>query len=94
MQIKVRLIGVFQEAKGKKQVIIDVPEESTVGSAIQALIVDDEEFKAVIWDMEVDHPSPNALILLDGIEINNLAGTETTLKPNQELVLLSVVHGG
>ncbi len=94
MQIKIRLMGVFREAGGQREVTLDVPSDSTVGSAIQTLIDDNETLKSVIWDSEVDSPSPNALIMLDGVEINNLQGKETPIEQDQELVLLSVVHGG
>jgi molybdopterin converting factor small subunit len=94
MQVKIRLMGILKEARGLREVVLDVPEDSTVGAIIRALIGDDESFRSVLWDTDVDSPSPNALVMLDGIEINNLQGTETAVSPNQELVLLSVVHGG
>jgi len=94
MQVKIRMMGVLREAKGLREVMLDVPEDSTVGSIIKALIGDDEALKSVLWDTEVDSPSPNALVMLDGIEISNLEGTETIVAPEKELVLLSVVHGG
>jgi molybdopterin converting factor small subunit len=94
MQIKIRLMGIFKEANGLREVTLDIPEYSTVGSAIQTLIGDDKSFGSLIWDLNVDSPSPKALIMLDGVEISNLQGKETPIKPDQELVLLSVVHGG
>lgn len=94
MQVKIRMMGVLREAKGLREVMLDVPEDSTVGSIIKALIGEDESLKSVLWDTEVDSPSPNALVMLDGIEISNLEGTETIVASEKELVLLSVVHGG
>lgn len=94
MRVKVRLLGVLREAGGSKEVSTDVPENTTVGSTIKQLIGDDENLKAALWDDAVDSPIPNALIMLDGVEINNLQGTDTPIRPDQELVLLSVVHGG
>jgi molybdopterin converting factor small subunit len=94
MRVKVRMMGVFREAGGEKETTLDVPEDSTIGVAIMQLIGDDEELRSTLWDSGVNSPSPNALIMLDGVEINNLKGTETLIKPEQEIVLLSVVHGG
>ena len=94
MQVKIRLMGILKEARGLREVMLDVPEDSTVGTIIRVLIGDDESLRSVLWDIDVDSPSPNALVMLDGIEINNLQGTETAVSPNQELVLLSIVHGG
>ena len=94
MRIKVRMMGVLSKAQGTKEVSLDLPDDSTIGTAIKTLIAKNEALKNVLWDIEVDSPIPNALIMLDGVEIKNLQGTETPLMPDQELVLLSVVHGG
>ena len=77
-----------------REVTLDLLENTTVGSAIQSLIGDDKSLESLIWDMDVDSPSPKALIMLGGVEISNLQGKETPIEPGQELVLLSVVHGG
>ena len=82
------------ESQGNKETFLELPEGSTVGTAIKTLIAKKSALKEVLWDTEVDSPSPNALIMLNGVEIKNLQGTETPLMPDQELVLLSVVHGG
>jgi len=94
MRIRVRLMGVLSKAQRNKEVFLDLPNDSTVGAAIKTIIATNEALKEVLWDTEVDSPSPNALIILNGVEIKNLQGTETPLLPGQELVLLSVVHGG
>lgn len=94
MRIKIRMMGVLRKAQGNKDVTLDLPEDSTVGSAIKTLIAENEALKEVLWDSEVDSPSPNALIMLNGVEIKNLQGMETPLIHDEELVLLSVVHGG
>jgi molybdopterin converting factor small subunit len=94
MRVTVRMMGIFSKSGGKKEITLDMPEGSTIGSAIMQLIDGDEALRSIIWDSTVDSPSPNALIMLDGVEINNLEGTETPLKPEQEMVLISIVHGG
>ena len=94
MSLKVRMLGVLREAGGSKEQIIDIVEGATVDSVIRGLMAQDERLEGVLWDKEVDSPLPNALIMLDGVEVNNLEGLETPVKRGQELVLLSVVHGG
>ena len=94
MHIKIRLMGVLSSAQGNREFILDLPEGSTVETAIKAIMANNTALEEVLWDVEVDSPSPNALIMLNGVEIKNLQGTETPLMPDQELVLLSVVHGG
>jgi molybdopterin converting factor small subunit len=93
MSLKVRMLGVLREA-GSKEQTIDIDEGATVDSVIRDLIAQDERLETVLWDKGVDSPLPNALIILDGVEVNNLDGLETPVKKGQELVLLSVVHGG
>ncbi len=94
MRVKIRLLGVLRDAGGSKEMIIDAPDGSTVGSIIKQMMDDDDALRKELWDESVDSPIPNALIMLDGVEVNNLQGTKTPTQPNQELVLLSVVHGG
>ncbi len=94
MSLKVRMLGVLREAGGSTEQTIDIVEGATVDSVIRDLMAEDERLEGVLWDKEVDSPLPNALIMLDGVEVNNLEGLETPVKRGQELVLLSVVHGG
>lgn len=93
MSLKIRMLGVLREA-GSKEQTIDIDEGATVDSVIRDLIAQDERLETVLWDKGVDSPLPNALIMLDGVKVNNLDGLETPVKKGQELVLLSVVHGG
>ncbi len=93
MSLKIRMLGVLREA-GSKEQTIDIDEGATVDSVIRDLMAKDERLETVLWDKGVDSPLPNALIMLDGVEVNNLDGLETPVKKGQELVLLSVVHGG
>ncbi len=93
MSLKIRMLGVLRQA-GTKEQTLDIEEGATVDSVIRDLIAQDERLETVLWDKGVDSPLPNALIMLDGVEVNNLNGLETPVKKGQELVLLSVVHGG
>ena len=94
MKIRFRILGALREVVGLKELSIKVPNNATVGSAIKQLIGHENLTYSVLWDKEVDSPIPNALILLDGVEINNLKGIETSLEPEQEIVILSIIHGG
>ena len=87
-------MGVLSIAQGNREIFLDLPEGSTIETAVKEIIDGNESLKEVLWDIEVDSPSPNALLILNGVEIKNLKGIETPLMPDQELVLLSVVHGG
>ena len=66
-----------------------------MGSVISTLIeYFGEEFRKVILDPMMNSPLPNALILVNGVEINNLKGLDTAVSENDDVVLLSVTHGG
>jgi len=93
MSLKVRMPGVLSGAGSKERTIV-IKEGATVDSVIRDLMDQDERLETVLWDKGVDSPLPNALIMLDGVEVNNLDGLDTLVKKDQELVLLSVVHGG
>lgn len=93
MSLKVRMLGVLRESS-KKELTIDIDSDSTVETIIRELMDGNEQLETVLWDKVVDSPLPNSLIMLDGVEVNNLEGVKTPVKEDQELVLLSVVHGG
>ncbi len=94
MRVKVRMLGVIREAGGSNETYVDVNEGASISDTIKALIGDDLALETTLWDKQVDSPLPNALIMLDGIEVGNLQGMDTPVSAGQELVLLSVVHGG
>ena len=93
MSLKVRMLGVLHEVCPKEQTI-NLVEGATVDSVIRDLMAEDKHLENALWDKEVDSPFPNALIMLDGVEVNNLEGLETPVNQGQELVFLSIVHGG
>ncbi len=92
--MKVKMLGVFRNPRDPAERIVEVQEGFTVRDIIEHLIDDNQKLRRILWDKIVDSPLPNALIILDGIEVNNLKGLETPVSEGQELVLLSVVHGG
>jgi molybdopterin converting factor small subunit len=70
-------------------------EQGTVRCAIQTLAESlSKEARALLIDAELNDPRPNALILLNGKEINVLKGLETEVKEGDEVTLIPVSHGG
>jgi molybdopterin converting factor small subunit len=94
MRVKVRMLGVFREAGKSKDSSVVMKVGSSIGDVINTVIGDDDALRTILWDNQVDSPFPNALVMLDGVEVNNLQGMATPVSDGQELVLLSVVHGG
>ncbi|MEA2090125.1 MAG: MoaD/ThiS family protein [Thermoproteota archaeon] len=95
IKIKVRLLGVFQSLSGKKTVLMELEEPSTVRKVVDKLVeVSSHQFKLALIDVELNDPRPNSLILVNGKEITVLNGLETQVKHGDELVLIPVRHGG
>jgi len=91
--VQVRLLGTFREAAGQSNIELGYCEN--VGSVINSLTeYFGNGFKKVIYDPVLNSPIPNALIILNGIEVNNLQGLETQVKEEDTLVIISVTHGG
>ena len=94
MRVNVRMLGVIRETSKSKKSSVVVDEGALIGDVINTVIGEDDALRTILWDKQVDSPFPNALVMLDGIEVNNLKGMDTPVSDGQELVLLSVVHGG
>lgn len=57
----------------------------------------DEHGERLAWlllDSILLNPLPNALILLNGVEINNLEGLRTAVRDGDLLTIIPIVHGG
>lgn len=84
--IEVRVLGFFQEYTGKNLVKIEYREGLTVDDVLREL--SSELHKYISEHME------NAVILVNGVSINNLKGLETKLRDGDRLALMPVVGGG
>lgn len=92
--VKVRLLGIFRGFLGKSHLSLEL-EQATVRNVIQTIAESlSTEAKRLLIDIELNDPRPNALILLNGREINVLNGLETEVKEGDEVTLVPVSHGG
>ena len=94
VKVNVRLLGVFRGLSGKSQISLNL-KKPTVRSVVLKLAESlSVEAKRLLVDPELNDPRPNALILVNGKEINVLKGLETELKDGDEVTLIPVSHGG
>lgn len=94
VKIEIKLLGVFRGMMGKDQLSVKL-NHATVRSAVQVLAESMPfEVRRLLIDPELNDPRPNALILLNGREINVLNGMETKVKNNDVLTIIPVAHGG
>ena len=94
--LNIKLLGVFRGISGKNQLSLEFEKEGvSVQKIIQRLIkLFSPEFKRVLIDPELNSPSPNAIILVNGKEIGLLRGVKTKVEDGDEIVLIPVSHGG
>ena len=94
IEVNIRLLGVFRGLTGKSQISLNL-KKPTVKSVVQKLSEPlSAEAKRLLIDPELNDIRPNALILVNGKEINVLKGLETELRDGDEVTLIPVSHGG
>ncbi|MEM2970845.1 MAG: MoaD/ThiS family protein [Candidatus Bathyarchaeia archaeon] len=94
MSVTVNFIGVFRTVSGRSKLTLKVEEPISLMEAIKKIVEEKPSLKRVLIDPELEDPRPNALILVNGKEINVLDGLETLLKDGDEVVFVPVIHGG
>lgn len=94
MHVRIRVLGVLRTASEGVVDSLCFTGEPTVKDVVLRLMEGNPRLRSILWDELVGSPVPNALILLDGVEVNNLEGLGTVVGDGSELVLLSVTHGG
>lgn len=93
-KVKIRLLGVFRGLSAKSEMNLKF-EKATVRNVVLTIAKSlSEEARGLLIDAELNDPRPNALILLNGKEINVLKGLETEVKEGDEVTLIPVSHGG
>jgi len=88
------MLGTLRKALGEDCVELILPDGADINQVIELLIGSYGGFDEVFLDSVMNSPLPNALILLDGVEIGNLKGLGTPLEDGSTLTLLPVTHGG
>lgn len=94
VKVEIRLLGVFRGMVGRDKLSVKL-KHATVRTAIQVLAeLMPSEARKLLIDPELNDPRPNALVLLNGQEINVLKGIETEVKNNDVLTIIPIAHGG
>jgi molybdopterin synthase sulfur carrier subunit len=94
MAITVKFVGALRHFSGAGELALDCKGCISIGELVNELIKELPELKRSLIDQQLEDPRPNALILVNGREINVLNGLETKLKDGDEIVFVPVVHGG
>jgi molybdopterin synthase sulfur carrier subunit len=94
MAITVKFVGAFRHFSGAGELALDCEGWVSIGELVNKLVRELPEIKRSLIDQQLEDPRPNALILVNGMEIGVLNGLETKLNDGDEIVFVPVVHGG
>ena len=94
MAVTVRLIGSLRASTGKSTFKLKLEKAVSLRKIMTKIVEEEPKLKRVLIDPELDDPRTNALMLVNGREISVLQGLDTKLQDGDELILISVVHGG
>jgi molybdopterin converting factor small subunit len=94
VQIRVRVLGSLRETMKNNDVSLDLNDDVCLEGLIKTLISAYPQIETNLWDRVIESYSSNALVLVNGVEAGNLEGLRTKLEDGDEIVILSVTHGG
>jgi molybdopterin converting factor small subunit len=94
LKVTVRFVGVLHEVFKKKQTRLTFGQPPTVKELVEELAGTSTDARLRMLDVESNQIHPALLILVNGKEVSALKGSETRVKKEDEVVLISVSHGG
>ena len=87
MRVRVRLLGSLRQPEAAKEANYDVLQSAAVSSLIKIIISEYPKLEGVLDGV-------GNLVMLNGVEIDNLEGLATILNEGAEVVFVPVTHGG
>jgi molybdopterin converting factor small subunit len=98
MAVNVKFIGALRHIAGKSKTVTITniyPANFTVKDLIQKIVIDVPEIKTSLITQQAGNiVKTNTLIFVNDREISVLNGVDTLLANGDEVVFISVVHGG
>lgn len=94
MVITLKFLGALRHASGKDNVTLDCKENASVLEVVNMASELAPALRRNLLDEQLETPTPNALILVNGREISVLNGLKTKVKDGDEVVFVPIVHGG
>ena len=94
LTVTVKFIGVLQQVFKKKQVKLKFAHSLTAKKLIEKLAEDSPEARRSMLETESNQIHPALLVLVNGKEIGALDEADTRIRDADEVVLISVSHGG
>ena len=94
LTVTVKFVGVLHQVFKKKQVRLRFSHSLTVKDLLEKLAQTSPEARRNVLETESDQIHPALLVLVNGKEISALDKAETRIRDTDELVLISISHGG
>ena len=93
-KITIRALGVISSHLENFEGELNIQEGSSVEDILCELDELNPGLKSLLIDPALKSHLPNTLILLNGVEIGNISGLDTPVLDGDEIMILSVTHGG
>jgi MoaD family protein len=94
MAIIVKFIGALRHVSSASELALNCKGNVSIRELMREITKEVPALMRSLIDQQLEEPTPNVLILVNGREISVLNGLETTLQNGDEVVLVPVVHGG
>jgi molybdopterin converting factor small subunit len=94
VELTVKFVGVLHEVFKKKKTQLGFAHSPTVKEVVEKLAESSTEARRSVLEAESNQIHPALLILVNGKEVSALNGSKTRVKEGDDLVLISVSHGG
>ena len=89
MKVTVTLLGSLRTLAGEALTSFELKEGSNLKVILQELSIKYPSLKEAL-----STAPRTTLIIINGVEIGNLQGTETPIKADASITMLPVIHGG
>jgi len=94
LKVTVHFVGVLHQVFKKNQVSLEFGHPPTVKEIVEELAGASAEARRVMLEAELNQIHPALLVLVNGKEVNALKGSQTRVQKGDDIVLISVSHGG
>lgn len=94
MTVRARFVGSLRSLSGKELLTLRLLKSMPLKQVLQKFADEAPKLKEVFGGSQQTKLGTGMLILVNGKEISVLEGLETTIKKEDELVFVPVLHGG
>ncbi len=94
VSVTLKFLGALRHASGKDKLRVAGAAGSSVLDLVNKITKRNQSLRHNLLNEQLEKPTPNALILVNGREISVLEGLDTKVKDGDEVIFVPVVHGG